>query len=182
MLFRSIIPNYALWPVGSLCPTTYFYKDLRSVAQISVAQETPDQPEVIAFLEASGEVAADLYPADSNHMLDISELLKPEVCFYVARRDGVALGCGSLVISDGSVGELKRFYVSETARGLGVGHALLKAVEDYARVANIRGLRLETGIYSSAAIALYHKNGFLPRSVFAPYEPDIYSVFMEKIL
>jgi GNAT superfamily N-acetyltransferase len=23
------IPNYALWPDGSLCPTTYFYKDLR---------------------------------------------------------------------------------------------------------------------------------------------------------
>ncbi len=26
----GIIPNYALWPDGTLCPTTYFYKDLRS--------------------------------------------------------------------------------------------------------------------------------------------------------
>jgi GNAT superfamily N-acetyltransferase len=26
------IPNYALWPDGRLCPTSYFYKDLRSDA------------------------------------------------------------------------------------------------------------------------------------------------------
>ena len=178
----GVIPNYALWPDGSLCPTTYFYKDLRDAAQISVTQETPNQPEVIAFLEASGDMAADLYPAESNHMLDISELLKPEVRFFVARRGGVALGCGSLVVAHGGAGELKRFYVSETARGLGVGHTLLKAIEDYARLENIRGLRLETGIYSFAALALYRKNGFLPRTAFAPYTPDIYSVFMEKIL
>jgi GNAT superfamily N-acetyltransferase len=25
----GVIPNYALWPDGTLCPTTYFYKDLR---------------------------------------------------------------------------------------------------------------------------------------------------------
>lgn len=28
----GIIPNYALWPDSTLCPTTYFYKDLRSHA------------------------------------------------------------------------------------------------------------------------------------------------------
>ncbi len=44
------IPNYAQWPDGSLCATIYYHKDLRGAAQISVAQETPNQPEVIAFL------------------------------------------------------------------------------------------------------------------------------------
>ena len=27
----GVIPNYALWPDGTLCPTTYFYKDLRGI-------------------------------------------------------------------------------------------------------------------------------------------------------
>ncbi len=112
-------------------------------------------------------MAADLYPAESNHMLDISELLKPEVRFFVARRGGVAPGCGSVVVSHG---------------GAGVVFVLLKAIEDYVRLKNISDLRLETGIYSFAALALYRNNGFQPRPAFAPYAPDRCSVFMEKIL
>ncbi len=178
----GVIPNYALWPDGTLCGTRYFYKDLRPAVEITVIQETPDQPEIIAFLEASDAAAATLYPSESNHMLDIAELMTPHLHFFVARRADRALGCGALLISSDGYGELKRFYVSDEARGAGVATALLAAVERAAKGKAIHALRLETGVFSYPALALYRKKGFQPCAAFAPYMPDPHSVFMTKDL
>jgi putative acetyltransferase len=177
----GLIPNFALWPDGRLCGTVYFYKDLRAPAQVTVAAETPDQPEVRAFLEASEAASAALYPAESNHMLDMAALLAPSVRIFVARRGSEAVGCGAVVLTP-EHGELKRFFVAPEARGQGVGDALVAAAEAQAREAGAHLLRLETGIYSAAALALYRRNGFRPIAAFAPYAPDPLSVFMEKQL
>ncbi len=177
----GLIPNYALWPDGGLCGTVYFYKDLRPQPALQITLETPDQPEVRQFLEASEAYSAALYPPESNHMLDLSQLLEPAMRFFVARRGGVALGCGGLRLSQDH-GELKRFYVAYAARGQGVGASLVAAVEQAALDAGISLLRLETGIYSAPALTLYRKAGFVPRTAFAPYQPDPQSVFMEKRL
>ena len=61
---------------------------------IEIAVEDPDQPEVALLLQASDAYMASLYPAESNHMLDIASLRLPHVAFLVARVDGKALGCG----------------------------------------------------------------------------------------
>jgi GNAT superfamily N-acetyltransferase len=175
------IPDYALWPDGKLCATVYFYKDVRNQMAVSVKEETPDQPEVRAFLTASEAFSAKLYPPESNHMLPLEALLDPVIRFFVARRNGLAVGCGGVLLADG-FGELKRFFVSEAARGFGVGTRLVAAVEEAARLAGISVLRLETGVYSAAALALYRKTGFRPCEAFAPYGPDPMSVFMQKSL
>jgi putative acetyltransferase len=83
---------------------------------------------------------------------------------------------------EGEAAELKRFFVSRPGRGRGIGAALVTACEGAARSAGARVLRLETGVYSAAAIALYRKAGFTPRDAFEPYQPDPWSVFMEKAL
>lgn len=175
------IPNFALWPDGGLCPTTYFYKDLRPKAALTVTVETPDQPEVVALLEASEAFSGALYPAESNHILQLEELLAADIRFLVARRGGEAIGCGALRLGAES-GELKRFFVAPEARGQGVGAALVRAAEAQARLAGLSILRLETGVHSAAAIALYRAMGFIPRDAFAPYRPDPWSVFMQKML
>jgi GNAT superfamily N-acetyltransferase len=177
----GLIPNFALWPDGRLCGTVYFYKDLRAQGPVTVAREPPDQPEVRAFLEASDASSAALYPAESNHMLDMAALLAPSVRFLVARRGREALGCGAVVLKEHQ-GELKRFFVTPQARGQRVGDALVAAAEAQARQAGAKVLRLETGIYSAAALALYRRNGFRPIEAFEPYAPDPLSVFMEKRL
>jgi putative acetyltransferase len=178
----GVIPNFALFPDGALCGTRYFYKDLRPAAPIAIARETPDQPEILALIRAADAHSAGLYPAESNHGLPLAALLRPEIRFLVARRGGAALGCGALKIEADGTGELKRFFVDPAARGLGVGSRLVAAVEAEARREGLRLLRLETGVYSAAAIALYRGNGFRPREAFAPYAPDPLSVFMEKTL
>jgi putative acetyltransferase len=48
--------------------------------------------------------------------------------------------------------------------------------------AGVERLRLETGVASQAALALYEKTGFKRREPFADYRPDPLSVFMERRL
>ncbi|MEI9988161.1 MAG: GNAT family N-acetyltransferase [Aliidongia sp.] len=73
-------------------------------------------------------------------------------------------------------------WVAPAARGLGVSKALLAALEAAASAENISVLRLETGIVSHAALALYSAAGFERCGPFADYRPDPLSVFMEKAL
>jgi len=123
-----------------------------------------------------------LYPAESNHLLDIASLAAPGVRFLVARRAGEALGCGALRIDDAGYGEVKRMFVLPEARGRRLGERLLRCLEDEARREGLRCLRLETGVHQAAALALYRAAGYVERAPFGEYEPDPLSIFMEKTL
>jgi putative acetyltransferase len=142
--------------------------------------ETPNQPEVIAMLGRLDAYCAALYPAESNHLMDIAALLQGDVLFLVARDvDGRALGCGALV-NRGDYAEIKRMFVDESRRGLGVGRKLLEQLALFAAQAGVRDLKLETGIHQPEAIALYERAGFARCARFGDYQPDPLSIFMEK--
>ena len=144
--------------------------------------ETPDQPEVRAMLARLDAYCADLYPAESNHLLDLDALLAGDVLFLVARDiDGAAVGCAALA-NRGAYGEVKRMYVDEARRGLGTGRKLLEHLAMFARMAGLGELKLETGIHQPAAIALYDSVGFTRCAPFGDYRPDPLSLFMEKQL
>jgi putative acetyltransferase len=112
---------------------------------IEIAVEDPDQPEVALLLQASDAYMASLYPAESNHMLDMASLRQPRVAFLVARVDGKALGCGAVVDSGEGWAEVKRMFVSPAARGLKLGRLLLDEIETIAARRGARVLRLEMG-------------------------------------
>ena len=144
--------------------------------------ETPDQPEVRAMLEKLDAYCAALYPAESNHLLDIDALLAGDVLFLVARDiDGAAVGCAALA-NRGAYGEVKRMYVDEARRGLGTGRKLLEHLAMFARMSGLGELKLETGIHQPAAIGLYEGFGFSRCAPFGDYRPDPLSLFMEKRL
>jgi putative acetyltransferase len=142
--------------------------------------EDPDSPEVRALLEASDAYAASLYPAESNHMLDLQALRHPSVTFVVARLGAQAVGCGAIVRSGEDWVEIKRMYVDPAARGQQVGRQLLEKLEETARESGATALRLETGIKQPEAIGLYRSCGFVEIAAFADYHPDPLSMFMEK--
>lgn len=144
--------------------------------------ETPDQPEVRAMLARLDAYCAALYPAESNHLLDIDALLAGDVLFLVARDiDGAAVGCAALA-NRGAYGEVKRMYVDEARRGLGTGRKLLEHLAMFARMSGLPELKLETGIHQPAAIALYERFGFGRCEPFGDYRADPLSLFMEKRL
>jgi putative acetyltransferase len=152
------------------------------VNDVTIQIERPDQPDVVALLAASDRYTAALYPAESNHMLDVAGLLLPEVTFVVARLDGKALGCASLVKKSDDYAEIKRMYVDDAARGSGLGKRLMAALNEQAGHLGVDYLRLETGIHQPEAIALYHRDGFSDIGPFGDYQPDALSIFMEKRL
>lgn len=147
-----------------------------------IAEEDPDQPDIVAMLAAADAYYAALYPADRNYLLDLGSLRQPDVSFQVARVDGLALGYGAIVRRGDDWAEIKRMYVDPAARGRKVGRLILGALEDQARRLGAGAIRLETGDKQLAALGLYRAAGYRQRGPFGSYAADETSVFLEKRL
>lgn len=148
----------------------------------TIAREAPDQPELRGLMADNDAFYAARYPPELVFTLDVAELERPEVAFYVARVDGRAVGYGAIVRQAADWAEIKRMYVDPAARGLGIGRLILDTLEDHARHAGIGLLRLETGVKQPAAIGLYRAAGYVDRGPFGDYPADPICVFMEKTL
>lgn len=147
---------------------------------VIIEKEPPRQPAVMRLLEQSDAYAQSLYPAESNHLVDISALEKPSVAFFVARHEGEIVGCCALVDAGDGTAEIKRMFVDPEARGLKIGRRLLERIEAQGRDAGLSVIRLETGIYQPEAIGLYRTAGYADIGPFGTYQPDPLSLFMEK--
>jgi putative acetyltransferase len=153
-----------------------------SEAALSVEEEGADTPEAAELARQFDEYVVALYPPEYRLKVDAAVLSASDTRFFVARRDGHALGCMALVRTGADKGELKRCFVTQEARGQGVGFALLTAAEAAARAQKMRVIQLETGIRNIAALRLYRGCGFHDRGPFAGYPDDGVSVFLEKTL
>ena len=149
---------------------------------IAIARESPRQDDVIALIRQSDALMQSLYPAESNHLVDVESLAAFNVHFLVAREQGRALGCGALVLGEAGQAEMKRVFVAPAARGKGVARLLMEALEREAAQRGVTLMQLETGIKQPEAIALYRKFGYAERGPFGSYQPDPLSLFMEKRL
>ncbi len=149
---------------------------------VEIAEESPRQPGVIRLLDMSDAYMAALYPAESNHLLDLASLEKPGVWFLVARRGEDVVGCASLVEAGDGTAEIKRMFVDPEARGLKLGKRLMEELEALARRKGIEAIRLETGITQPEAIGLYRAWGYVEIGPFGAYRQDPLSLFMEKRL
>lgn len=150
------------------------------IPMVQIAIEDPRQQEVVALIEALDDFARALYPPESNHLLDIAALAKPDVVFFVARQDGKAIGCGAFRRLDQTHGEIKRMYVPHEARGRGLGRVILDTIEFEAKALGLRRLSLETGIHNHEALNLYRRAGYHDCPPFADYKLDPLSLFMTK--
>jgi putative acetyltransferase len=151
-----------------------------TLPSMQIKLESVDQPDIIALINALDAYQAPLYPAESNHLLDVESLKAPNVLFAVARDDaGAAIGCGAVVLLDG-YGELKRMFVPPAQRGRGIAKAIIAGLERESLQRNCTLLRLETGIHQPEAIGLYEQGGFVRRGPYGDYANDPLSVFMEK--
>lgn len=147
---------------------------------LHIAPADPRQPEVAALIAAADAFSMAHYPPESRHPLDLPELARPNVTLFLATLDGRAVACAALIAEPPEHGEIKRMFVADGARGLGLGQALLRRLEAKARRLGLPLLRLEAGTRSPAALALYRNAGFRERAPFGSYAADPLSVFMEK--
>ena len=148
-----------------------------------ITEATDDARLLIGELD---QVLAAEYLPEQRHGLAFEALFQPNIRFFLARLNGVAIGCGGIALFD-DFAEVKRMYVRQAVRGSGVAQALLARIEMEARIAGFVVLRLETGERQAAALRFYAQAGFRLCAAFGDYaamrpEAIATSIFMEKRL
>jgi putative acetyltransferase len=108
-------------------------------------------------------------PGATHFRLDPEEVSGGRGVFLVICQEGTPVGCGALRVLDAETAELKRMYVSPSMRGKGLGRRLVAALEAEARALGVRRLALETGVWQTAALALYRATGFHPIPLYGEY-------------
>jgi ribosomal protein S18 acetylase RimI-like enzyme len=103
---------------------------------------------------------------------EAEELRPPAGLLLVATLRSEPIGCGALKFHDGRPTEIKRMWVAESARGLGIGRRLLAELEARAARSTSAIVQLETNDALTAAIALYRSAGY--REV-APFNDEPYA-------
>lgn len=82
---------------------------------ITIEQVVEATPEVRALIDELNHVLGVAYEPHQRHGLSVDQLFQPNLRFFLARRDGRALGCGGVAIFD-DYAEVKRMYTRPAAR------------------------------------------------------------------
>ncbi|MGW1588998.1 GNAT family N-acetyltransferase [Streptomyces sp. NPDC002386] len=137
---------------------------------VRVAEDPADR-------EACFAVRKEVFVVEQGVAQDIEYDAYDAVAVHVlaVREDGVPLGTGRLLHGeaaaaktggDASVGSLGRLAVARSARGLGVGAALVRAVEEAARARGLAAVDLHAQTH---ALGFYERLGY---EAYGPEFPD----------
>ena len=110
-------------------------------------------------------------PGRSLHP-DTGEFAVPTGLFVLARLHGRAIGCGAVLFHDGEPAYIKRMWVDDEVRGMGVGRRILAALEQAARGQGAASVTLETNASLTEAIAMYRASGY---EEVEPFNDEIYA-------
>jgi DNA-binding MarR family transcriptional regulator len=89
------------------------------------------------------------------------EVRPPAGEFFVIYLHGAPIGCGAVKYHPGEPTEIKRMWISPSARGLGLGRRLLEHLEACARKSGADTARIETSDVLTEAMALYESAGWV---------------------
>jgi putative acetyltransferase len=149
---------------------------------VSVAIETPLQDDVRVLIEALNEYLLTLTPPEGCFHMTVEEMAAPDTTVFVARENGVAVGCGALRRHADRVGEVKRMYTVPDRQGKGIGGLILAEIEALARNEGFTRLVLETGDRHPAAWRVYERGGFARCGRVLDYPDSPWSIYYEKEL
>ena len=89
------------------------------------------------------------------------EVRPPAGAFLVAYLGEEAIGCGAVKHRPGGPSDVKRMWVAESARGLGIGRRLLRELEQLIRESGADVARLETNEALTEAMTMYRTAGYV---------------------
>lgn len=131
------------------------------------------------------DIGVDLTFQDfESELKNVSKLYaNPEGAFIIAYHNSNPVGCFGIRKIDSEICELKRMYLGQDVRGLGLGEKLLKEALHIASRLRYKRMRLDTLPSMNSAIHLYKKLGFkemqpyrfnpIPRSKFMEIELNV---------
>ncbi|MGY1489167.1 GNAT family N-acetyltransferase [Methylobacillus pratensis] len=100
----------------------------------------------------------------------------------IARAEARPVGCVALLSLAADAAEIKRLFVTPSARGHGLAKRLLADLERRAWQQGVKRLLVETGNLQATAISLYQGLGYRPVVPFGPYIGNPVSRCFEKQL
>jgi len=137
---------------------------LLTFAAVGFREVDPNHPDArqcfrayFAELDARSESGFD---PDAGISAEPHELTPPAGCLLIAYLHAEPVGCGAVKHHPGQPSEIKRMWVSGSARGLGLGRRLLEELEARVAESGATTARLETNRALVEAIALYRSAGY----------------------
>jgi DNA-binding MarR family transcriptional regulator/GNAT superfamily N-acetyltransferase len=121
----------------------------------------PDARRSVAayFAELDRRFAGGFHPGD-DAAHDREALRPPDGTFALARSDDVVVACGGVQSLGGGIGEIKRMWVHDAWRGVGLGSRMLRHLEHRAQELGYDVVRLDTNDVLTEAIAMYERAGY----------------------
>jgi DNA-binding MarR family transcriptional regulator/GNAT superfamily N-acetyltransferase len=149
---------------------------LLTAAMVKVAPIDPAHPQAQHCLHAYFAELDRRFDTGFDPALSLSadehDLRPPAGLLMVATLLADPIGCGALKFHDNEPAEIKRMWVVESARGLGIGRRLLSELENRAADRGARAVRLETNKTLVEAISLYRSAGYIE---VAPFNDETYA-------
>jgi GNAT superfamily N-acetyltransferase len=133
-----------------------------AVPEVELRLVAAEDPVAAELLRRYAQELHDRFTAREPSRIETiaSEYESPHGAFIVMYEGGLPIGCGGVRDLGDGVGEVKRMYIAQEARGRGHGARLLAGLEDEARRLGYRRLRLDTAASLTEAQALYRSRGY----------------------
>jgi DNA-binding MarR family transcriptional regulator len=133
-------------------------------SMVLIAPYPPSDPRARACVRAYARDIARRFddgfdPALSNPVHD-EQLIPPAGVFLLATLNAEPVGCGAVKLHPDAPAEIKRVWVADTMRGLGIGQRMLSELERYAAERGWTDIRLDTNRNLTEAIAMYRSAGY----------------------
>lgn len=138
--------------------------------QIQIQEATPaDTPAIHALWTAYRDSLAGSpgYDGFAQDLADIpGKYARPQGRLILATLDGLLVGTVALRPLNAEDCEAKRLYLTDAARGRGLGRALMQRIIDEARAAGYKRILGDTQPDMTLALALYERMGFRRTSAY----------------
>ncbi len=136
---------------------------LLTASTVEVRQCRPDEPQARFCLDTYFAELAERFDGGfdpTRKPFRDEEMTPPAGLLLVATLHGDPVGCGAMTFLPEAGAYIKRMWVARTVRGLGLGRRLLAELEERARAAGVRLLKLETKDVLREALGLYTSAGY----------------------
>ena len=140
--------------------------------------ENPDFKKLVVELDAILKILDGedhVFYADLNQTAVLNEVL-------IAFENNTPVGCGAFRNYTEKTVEIKRMYVPEFYRNMGIASKILAELEAWAKELGNTKCILETGIMQVEAIGLYPKNGYEKIENYGNYKGVANSVCFGKTI
>lgn len=145
--------------------TRLFTASAVTIAPADPASEPARRAVAAYYRTLDARVDGGFRPGATRHVPDMA-MRPPSGQFLLATLKGATVGCVGLVVHDDGYAEIKRLWVSDEVRGLGLGRRLLAAAEDAAAGLGATTARLDTNRALTEAIHLYRTAGYVEVAAF----------------